>query len=237
MKAQEKENRNKRQHPLAGKARSRQPGLGGWHSTDELEIARRRWRAEVEQIEIKALSGKDRYYGDYSIRSGRDSSSPYRVEIRSLSALDNSCNCPDHRKNGLGTCKHIEAVLRRLRAYGEHAFEAAAQRGSPYVDIYLLRPGDPRVRVSWPAVPSRQATAVVGPFFSGDGHLLADPVDALPALKRALEKAPPAVREAVRVSEEVEEWVADLSRRRSRSKTREKFLEDVRAGKRYSRGD
>ena len=57
-------------------------------------------------------------------------------------------------------------------------------------------------------------------------------MDALPALRRALEKAPPAVQEAVRVSEDVEEWVADLARRRSRAKTREKFLEDVRAGKR-----
>jgi len=205
---------------------------GGWHSTDELEIARRRWRAEVERIEIKVLSGKDRYYGDYSIRSGQDSPSPYRVEIRSLSALDNSCTCPDYRKNGLGTCKHIEAVLRRLRAYGEHAFGAAARQGSPYVDIYLLGRGDPRIRVSWPAAPPRQATAVVGPFFSGDGDLLADPEDALPALRRALEKAPPAVQEAVRVSEDVDEWAADLARRRSRSKTREKFLEDVRAGKR-----
>jgi hypothetical protein len=137
MKAQqERENRRNPKHPLATKARSRQPSLGGWHSTDELEIARRRWRAEVERIEIKGLSGKDRYYGDYSIRSGQDSPSPYRVEIRSLSALDNSCTCPDYRKNGLGTCKHIEAVLRRLRAHGEQAFEAAARQGSPYVDIY-----------------------------------------------------------------------------------------------------
>jgi len=49
---------------------------------------------------------------------------------------------------------------------------------------------------------------------------------------KAVEKVSPAVQEAVRVSEDVEEWAADLARRRSRSKTREKFLEDVRAGKR-----
>jgi SWIM zinc finger len=132
MKAQEKTNRRKRQHPLASKARSRQPSLGGWHSTDELEIARRRWRAEVERIQMKALSGKDRYYGDYSIRSGEDSASPYRVEIRSLSALDNSCTCPDYRKNGLGTCKHIEAVLRRLRGYGGHP------RRVPGIDEHIV---------------------------------------------------------------------------------------------------
>ena len=35
----------------------------------------------------------------------------YRVEIRSLAEPINSCNCPDHRINGLGTCKHIEALV------------------------------------------------------------------------------------------------------------------------------
>lgn len=38
----------------------------------------------------------------------------YRVEIRSLEDLQNSCTCPDYKNNLIGTCKHIYAIQLRI---------------------------------------------------------------------------------------------------------------------------
>ena len=52
-------------------------------------------------------------YGDYKIKSG--SGKIYRVAMRGPGLFENYCSCPDFAVNTLGTCKHIEAMLLRLR--------------------------------------------------------------------------------------------------------------------------
>ena len=69
------------------------------------------------------------HFGSFRVRSA--GGSQYDVEIRSLDQPLNSCGCADHRVNGLGTCKHIEGVLARLRQRGARAFAAAQRAGSP----------------------------------------------------------------------------------------------------------
>ena len=91
----------------------RPPTFRGWISTDEGEIRRREWRGRTEIVDVHALDGSPNPFGDYRVTSSSGSS--YTVEIRSLGTHINSCGCRDHRTNRLGTCKHIEGVLHRLR--------------------------------------------------------------------------------------------------------------------------
>ena len=89
----------------------------GWNTTDEDEITRRKIRAESEKFRIVNNEESRPYYSSFSIASVNSQKS-YFVEIRSLDKPLNSCNCPDFQTNGLGTCKHIEAVLLFLRKKG-----------------------------------------------------------------------------------------------------------------------
>ncbi len=79
----------------------------------EEQIDIRRERARTSKFHIENL-GKKRVFSDYQV-TNPDSGGQYRVAIRSFEVGENHCTCPDFRANTLGTCKHIEAVLDRLR--------------------------------------------------------------------------------------------------------------------------
>ena len=105
----------------------RPPPPQGWRTTDEDEIALRRWRGRTEIVAIEALEPEQPIFGTFRVQSG--SGGFYEVEIRGLDGFANSCGCIDHRVNGLGTCKHIEGVLAALRQRGAKAFREAAAAG------------------------------------------------------------------------------------------------------------
>ena len=65
----------------------------GWNTTDEDEIALRRWRGETEPMSVRPLESQYPYFGAFCVQSTPQNS--YHVEIRHLSALVNSCDCPD----------------------------------------------------------------------------------------------------------------------------------------------
>ena len=115
----------------------RPPPLLGWRTTDEDEVALRRWRGRTEIVAIEALEPNHPFFGTFRVQSG--SGGFYEVEIRDLDGFNNSCGCIDHRANGLGTCKHIEGVLAALRQRSARAFRAAATRGTPRIEVFLDR--------------------------------------------------------------------------------------------------
>lgn len=215
----------------ARKILNKAPPARGWLTTDDDEIRLRQTRAAAEPSDIRPLDRGDVYYGAFAVRA-KTTLHPYRVEIRSLDARENSCTCPDFRVNGLGTCKHVEAVLERLRLRGTKAFRSAAAGGPTCAEAYLSRHGQPEVRLLLPPQTPKPVRAFFGPFFGADGRLLAEPASAVPALVRAWKQAPETVRRCARVSADVEDWSADLVRRSARVQARADFLNDVKAGKR-----
>ena len=210
---------------------ARKVAFRGWKTTDKEEIERRRLRASTEPLRLERLEPQQPFYGSYRVRSS-DGGRPYTVEIRSLKDLSNSCECPDYRVNGLGTCKHIEGVLVSLRKGRSRLFSKAAREGSPRVEVYLSPGSSRQVRVAWPQQASLRAKKLLSPYFSSEGALLADPTSGVPALKRVLGDAPDRLRSEIRIAREVDHWVSELRRRRQRLESREAFLEDVKAGKR-----
>ncbi len=202
----------------------------GWSTSDADEIERRRTRGATEALQIKSPARADDCFGIHQVAS--DGGQTYHVEIRSFAVPINSCDCPDHRINGLGTCKHIEAAMNRLQYRRKHAFKDVADKGSPYIEVFLDR-RDHQVRIGWPSSGQRRSAAgdLLTPFFGDDGILVGDPLDKLPTLQRAVDASHPAVRRKVRISKQLNAWLETLDRRQQRIRGRRHFETEVAAGK------
>jgi len=201
----------------------------GWSTSDADEIERRRLRGASEPVRIESQTPGDIFFGVYQIHSG--SGQTYCVEIRSLAEPINSCDCPDHRVNGLGTCKHIEATLNRLQHRRKRAFQKAAGKGSPYTEIFLDR-RDHQIRIRWPQGSQRRSRArdLLVPFFTEGNTLANDPLDTLPTMERAINAAHGAIRRRIRVSGELKAWLEKLDRHAQQLRSRQHFEAEVSAG-------
>lgn len=199
--------------------------VDSWNTTDADEIERRRLRGQIEKFQLKNLNTAQTYFSTFVISSGADRQ--YHVEIRSLAEQINSCDCPDYRGNKLGTCKHIEHVLFRLKKFGVKLFKQARLAGSPQVEIFF----DTRnaaICVYWPKQVIPKIRKQIEPFFSTDGALLDSPVVAYPALCAVFNKQP----KNLRISRHIEHFVAYQQRLLQKQHSKEVFLNDVVSGKR-----
>jgi superfamily II DNA or RNA helicase len=104
----------------------------------ELEEWQRLLRKQFgeQQPFVLENTGNHPVFSDFSLtnpQSGRT----YRIAIRGDRPGDNFCSCPDFRINALGTCKHIEFTLSRLkgRRGGKKAFQE--RYVPPYSEVYL----------------------------------------------------------------------------------------------------
>jgi len=224
-------------NPPAGRGRARAvldrpPSPQGWRTTDEDEIALRRWRGSTDILAIEALEAEHPIFGTFRARSGTGGS--YDVEIRSLDAFANSCGCIDHRVNGLGTCKHVEGVLAAIRRTHAKVIRAAETGGSSRVEIFIdRRDTAARLAVTWPAGRRAHVQAVHGwldPFLAPDGTLGQDRA-AAEALLAAWQSAPKGIRQAVRMSRHIAAWVERLARQHARVEARAAFMAEVDAGR------
>jgi superfamily II DNA or RNA helicase len=217
-----------------GKARAvieRPPAPQGWSTTDEDEIALRRWRGSTAIAGIEALEPEHPVFGSFRVRS--DAGSVYEVEIRSLDAHANSCGCIDHRVNGLGTCKHIEGVLAALRGKGAVTVGAPGAGVGDRVEVFIDRREPARPAIIWPSTDRKTAAAVrewLRPFLKADGTLNGAP-EKIAKLLKAWEEAPRHVRRSLRVSRHVMSWLERERRLSSRERARARFIADVERGK------
>ena len=201
-----------------------QPALG-WNTSDEHEIALRQWRGRTEIVAVEALEPAHRHFGAFRARSEKGRT--HEVEIRSLAGLDNSCDCIDHRVNGLGTCKHIEGVLAALRRTGVRAFQQATRGGSPRTEVFLARQGDdPRPLLRRAAASEANGSPTeewLAPYLTADGAL--DPCpERIACLVARWAEAPAEVRARLRVSRHLAPWIERHRRAQSRVAAREAFL-------------
>ena len=207
------------------------PAKQGWRTSDDEEIALRRWRGQTEIGDIEALHPGYGFFGSFRVKSGTGGF--YEVEIRTLDGLANSCGCVDHRVNGLGTCKHIEGVLSALRRQKPRAFRGAAALGSQRVEIFVDRRKSAEVVATWPtgkAETSAIARKFLAPFVGSHARRVAD-YDCLQALVAAWPAASAEVRSALRISAHFTPWLERLRRQRSRAAASAAFLAEVGAGR------
>jgi SNF2 family DNA or RNA helicase len=110
-----------------------------WQTTLRQQIA-----AE-QNFNIRPLSDGS-VYGDYAVQSPQ-SPVTYKVALRSADNSLNFCSCPDFKTNQLGTCKHIEAVLLKIKSKRASKKELALPYTRPYSSVYVDYRGSRKIRL------------------------------------------------------------------------------------------
>jgi superfamily II DNA or RNA helicase len=105
----------------------RNMGLHQW------QVALRRQFARELPLELRNL-GKDSVFSEFAVFNPATKRT-YRVAIRGDAPGMNFCSCPDYATNTLGTCKHVEHTLYKLR----HRHAAKLRQGfrPPFAEVYL----------------------------------------------------------------------------------------------------
>jgi len=80
---------------------------------EQWQIALRRQFAQKQNFRLKNV-GSEPVFSEFTVTNPQ-TKGEYRVAIRGQGLGDNYCSCPDFAVNTLGTCKHVEFVLSRLR--------------------------------------------------------------------------------------------------------------------------
>lgn len=104
-------------------------------SVEEWQRLLRKQYGERQEFDLKN-TGNHPVFSDYSL-TNPETNRTYRLAIRGEKAGENFCSCPDFRVNTLGTCKHIEFTLAKLKK--KRGVEKQFQAGfnQPYSEIYL----------------------------------------------------------------------------------------------------
>ena len=145
----------------------------------------------------------------------------YAVEIEDLATRQFSCECVDFRVNGLGTCKHVEAVLDYLERERPMDYAAARAEGSPRIDLVPDRPGQTlQVQRGLERLPR-----TLRRLFDRDGRLAAG---YLPEMALELWKTAP--QPELRVSQEVGMWLECRRREAEALALRRTYEHNVQAG-------
>ncbi|MFA6107805.1 MAG: DEAD/DEAH box helicase [Candidatus Latescibacterota bacterium] len=116
----------------AGVSRTRKPEE---LSLEDWQVALRRQYAAGLSLQVRN-TGTEPVFSEFAVTNPQTRGT-YRVAIRGQGLGDNYCSCPDFAVNTLGTCKHVEYVLGRLRRRRGGAAALAAGFHPPYSEVYL----------------------------------------------------------------------------------------------------
>ena len=208
----------------AGKAKARAgrsglPSRHDWRTTDEQEIEKRRQRAREEPPRIRKLNPKFPIHTDFEVMSR--SGMTYRVEILDLAQGLYSSSSPDFRVNGLGTDKHVEAVLQYLHRQHSAEFDLAMTGSSERIDL-LPGPDGQSLVVR---LGKRRLPAGLREAFDPSGRLLdgVTPEEGL-SVARAVRN------DRFRISQEVDFWMERRRLERERTFLRHEYEQKVHRG-------
>ncbi len=187
-----------------------------WRTTDEQEVAKRRARAEAESFQIRNLDERFIICSNFQVTTVHGSN--YMVEVRAPFRGRVSCNCPDFRINGLGTCKHSEAVFLHLQQTQPEGWHDALKLDDNAGD-------SPRAEI----IPDRIAQTLR--VDSGRDSLpedlqpLFDDLDLLHGVspEEALEIIRDHPDPRLRISQEVDAWLEDVNRKQERIRLRRDY--------------
>ncbi|MCR4405308.1 MAG: DEAD/DEAH box helicase [Anaerolineae bacterium] len=195
----------------------------------EEQIKRRRQRAQEEIVRISNL-GAHPVFSTFEVTSV--SGRTYRVQIRSLTELLNSCTCPDYRTNLVGTCKHIEGVLYYLHEAAGDEWEKLEAQKPPVTSIYLHYGEEITVRVTLPLPDDKALRSLLEQYFDADGVLRGVPLETLPRLLENIAALPSEQQAIVIVDEEVRQHLDLLRDLETTRRQQEWFLAQINQGTR-----
>ncbi len=197
------------------------PPAHDWRTTDTDEINKRRQRAREESFVITNAAPAHPIFSNFRVQSA--SGLTYSVEVRHVGARQFACDCVDFRINGLGLCKHVEAVLLQLQARHKRLFKTAQASGSTRIEVIVDNIADTvRVLHGQDGLPR-----AVGKWFDAEGCLAnGSPEVAVEAL-RHLQNA---VFPQLRLSQEIGPWLENRRRVAERKQLRHEYELKVQSG-------
>jgi superfamily II DNA or RNA helicase len=132
---------------------------------EQISARRERARGAVSRVLAEPEQG---VFGDFEVEA--HSGKRYRVAMRGPGLFDNFCSCPDFSVNTLGTCKHIEAMLQRLRKrFGKPVADATYKRTRASISLHYGESLGIRLRL--PEDPDPELQEVAGKYFDSQGLL------------------------------------------------------------------
>ncbi len=189
-----------------------------WRTTDADELAKRQMRAREERHRMENLDPQHPIFSNFTVHS--PSGMTYQAEIRDLATRQFSCTCTDFRISGLGSCKHMEAVLLQLARRQRAEFKGAQRVASPRIDIVPAGDGLQVERGLGKLPPNLRR------HFDGSGRLLPD------ANPENVVRAAAASRsQSLRVSQDVAPWLESRRRAEERILLRRDYEAGVRDGR------
>ncbi len=207
--------------PSKSDPRSKLPSAHDWRTTDSDEITKRRERAREESFAITNTAPAHPIFSNFRVKSG--SGLTYSVEIRDLRGRQFACDCVDFRINGLGTCKHVEAVLLQLQARHKTGFKTAQASSSDRIEITLDQAADTVRLLHGRLKPPR----IVTKWFGEDGRLgNGSPEMVLEVLRKLMRNELPEIR----ISQELEPWLENRRRAEERKQMRHDYELKVQSG-------
>ena len=141
-------------------------------TTEEWQIALRKQFAEKQNFKVKNI-GDHPVFSDYRVYNP-ESGNEYKVAIRSYEFGDNFCSCPDFKITELGTCKHIEYVLKQLKENpaNQKYWKKGYQR--PYSSISLKYGRERKVRLRIGTTNTSLMERLAKEYFDDNYFLLPD---------------------------------------------------------------
>lgn len=138
-------------------------------SLEAWQVALRRQYAVEQEFEVKNIGGRP-VFSEFEVANPQ-TKGIYRVAVRGEGLGVNFCSCPDFATNTLGTCKHIEFLLARLRRRRGGAAALAGGHRQPFSEVYL-RYGAKREVVFKPGAECPESLkSLAAKFFDTNGVL------------------------------------------------------------------
>ena len=138
-------------------------------SIEEWQYALRKQFAESHPFRVEKLQNKA-VFSDYRVYNPETKLS-YKIALRSNDNSANFCECNDFKTNGLGTCKHIEAVF----YYIHNKLKKGALLGKPceqpYTSIYLDYRKNRKIRIRIGTENTREFKALAKKYFDAENSL------------------------------------------------------------------
>lgn len=199
------------------KPRSKYPS---WNTTDKHEIDLRKKRALTESMKIARIENGNKIFANYIVaKKTDDNPREYKVEIRSLQKLFNYCSCPDFKKSSLGTCKHIEKVLSKIRA---------KKKLSPFVEIFIDYSQDAKLMLEFPELPANKASSFLKKYLDISDAFKKPLENTLQVFLRDYENSSDDIRSAIRVSNAVLKLAAKQRHQQHNKNIQEKYALKLR---------
>ena len=139
---------------------------------EDWQIALRRQFAEKQNFSVRNIGDRP-VFSDFKVFNPI-SNSEYKVAIRSIEFGENFCSCPDFKRNELGTCKHIEFVLKQLRDNPKNDKYWLKSYKRPYSSISLKYGKERKVLLRIGTTNAKSISELAEAYFDKDNFLLKD---------------------------------------------------------------